>query len=167
MVNKLLLLEDVESLGRSGDIVGVKPGYARNFLLPQGLAIVADKKALGMQIRLKEERQKKASTDLQESNEIAAKLEGQNLTVVVKVDHEGHMYGSVSPSDVINLLENQISIKLDKKFIQMRQAVKSLGVHTIQVKLKENVKASFILTIEPENNLASFPAAAKAIRAKK
>lgn len=150
MANKLLLLEDVEALGRSGDIVGVKPGYARNFLLPQGLAIVADKRALRMQTRLQEERKKKAVVDLKESEELATKLEGQTLTTIVKVDHEGHMYGSVSSSDVADLLEKQLSIALDKRAIQLKHAIKDTGVHTIHVKLKEGVQASFNLTIEPE-----------------
>ena len=104
MANKLLLLEDVEALGRSGDIVGVKPGYARNFLLPQGLAIIADKRALRMQARLQEERRNRAIVDRKESEELAAKLEGQNLTTIVKVDHDGHMYGSVNVADVADLL---------------------------------------------------------------
>lgn len=160
MANKLLLLEDVEALGRSGDIVGVKPGYARNFLLPQGLAIIADKKALRMQARLQEERKKKAVIDRKESEEMAASLEGQNLTTIVKVDHEGHMYGSVSSSDIADLLQQQKSITLDKRDIQLKHALKETGVYTIHVKLKEGVLASFSLTIEPEIK-GSLPGAAK------
>lgn len=166
MANKLLLLEDVEALGRSGDIVGVKPGYARNFLLPQGLAIVADKKALRMQARLQEERKKRAAVDRKESEELAAKLEGQNVTTIVKVDHEGHMYGSVNASDVADLLQQQLSMTLEKRDIQLKHALKTVGVHTIHVKLKEGVQASFSLTIEPETK-GSLPGAEKAEKAEK
>lgn len=165
MANKLLLLEDVEALGRSGDIVGVKPGYARNFLLPQGLAIVADKKALRMQTRLQEERKKKAIIDRKESEELAAKLEGQNLTALVKVDHEGHMYGSVNVSDIVDLLEKQLSIVLEKRTIQLKHAIKATGVHKIPVRLNEDVQASFTLTIEPEAK-GSLPGAEKAEKSK-
>lgn len=150
MANKLLLLEDVEALGRSGDIVGVKPGYARNFLLPQGLAIVADKKALRMQAKLQEERQKKAVVDRKESEDLAEKIEGQNITTIVKVDHDGNMYGSVSSSDVADLLGEKMAIHLEKRSIQLKHAIKAIGVHTIHVKLKEGVQATFNLTIEPE-----------------
>lgn len=150
MANKLLLLEDVEALGRSGDIVGVKPGYARNFLIPQGLAITADKKALRMQARLQEERSKKAVEDRKESEELAQSLEGQNLTTIVKVDHEGHMYGSVTSSDLANLLQQQMSITIEKRAFQIKHAIKDIGVHTIHVKLKEGIAATFSLTIEPE-----------------
>src|SRR5262245_8691147 len=96
MATKLLLIEDVEDLGRSGDVVSVKPGYARNFLLPRGHAVRADQHALRMQTRLQEERQKRAILEKQEAEKTAAALEGVTLSTIVKVDHEGHMYGSVS-----------------------------------------------------------------------
>src|SRR5689334_17894347 len=99
MANKLLLMKDVEELGRSGDVVSVKPGYARNYLLPQGFAVLADKKALKMQARLQEERRKKAVEDKKEAEELAQAIDGVTLTTIVKVDHEGHMYGSVSAHD--------------------------------------------------------------------
>ena len=169
MANKLLLIEDVEALGRSGDIVGVKPGYARNFLLPQGLAVVADKRALRMQTRLQEERKKRAIIDSKDSEELALKIEGQNLTTIVKVDHEGHMYGSVSAGDVADLLQQQVSIVLEKRAIQLKHTIKEVGVHTIHVKLKEGVQASFTLTIEPEikGALPGEEKIAKAEKAKK
>lgn len=165
MANKLLLIEDVEALGRSGDIVGVRPGYARNFLLPQGLAVIANKQALRMQARLQEERKKKAIVDRKESEELAAKLEGQNLTTVVKVDQEGHMYGSVSSADVADLLNQQMSIALEKREIQLKHPIKATGVHTIHVKLKEGVTASFSLTIEPEA-IKGLPGTVKGEKAK-
>lgn len=166
MANKLLLLEDVEALGRSGDIVGVKPGYARNFLLPQGLAIIADKRALRMQARLQEERKKRAIVDRKESEELAAKIEGQNLTTIVKVDHEGHMYGSVNAQDVADLFQQHMSVELEKRSIQLKHPLKETGVHTIHVKLKEGVQASFSLTIEPEIK-AALPGEAKMEKAEK
>lgn len=150
MANKLLLLEDVDALGRSGDIVSVKPGYARNFLLPQGYAVVADKAALRMQARLQEERKKRAIIDKQESDKTAAALEGIVVTTTVKVDHEGHMYGSVSALDIVHLLEQQHSLKLEKKFITLKHPIKETGVHPIHAKLKEGVTADFKLKIMAE-----------------
>lgn len=156
MATKLLLIEDIEALGRSGDIVSVKPGYARNFLLPQGFAITADKRALAQQERLKEERRKKAIVDKSESDEIAQSLEGLVLTTVVKVDHDGHMYGSVSAHDIVNLLQEQHNLTLDKKNIQLKHAIKATGVHDVPVKLKEGVSASFHLKVmSEEEHLAS------------
>lgn len=150
MATKLLLIKDQESLGRSGDIVSVRPGYARNFLLPQGVAIIADKKALLQQERLKAERQKQAAEDKKESEVLAASLEGITLTKIVKVDHEGHMYGSVTANEVAHLLQEEHNIELDKKNIQLKHAIKNTGVHTIPVKLKEGVTTSFNLKVMSE-----------------
>ncbi len=150
MATKLLLLEDVDVLGRSGEIVNVKPGYARNYLLPRGLAVIADKKALRLQERLKEERQKRALVDQQESEEIAARLNNISLTTVVKVDQEGHMYGSVTAAEIVHLLQEHHQIEIEKKSIQLKHPIKTTGIHPILVKLKENVTASFNLKVMSE-----------------
>ena len=150
MATKLLLIEDVETLGRSGEIVSVKPGYARNYLLPQGLAMIANKQALRQQERLKEERQKRALEDKKESEGIAAQIEGITLITVVKVDHEGHMYGSVNAHEIAHMLQEQKNISLDKKNIQLKHPIKATGVHPISVKLKEGVMTSFHLKVMSE-----------------
>lgn len=150
MATKLLLIEDVDALGRSGEVVSVKPGYARNFLLPQGLAVVADKHALRQQEKLKEERKKRAAADKQESEGIASQLEGITLTIFVKVDHEGHMYGSVTAHEIIHLLQEQKNIVLEKKNIQIKHPIKTTGTHSVPVKLKEGVTATFNLVVSAE-----------------
>jgi len=143
MATKLLLIEDVEHLGRKGDIVSVRSGYGRNFLLPQGFAVTATEKALRMQERLKVERKQIALVDKKESDEVAARLEGVTVKATVKVDHEGHMYGSVTTADIVALIHDAVKVELDKKAIQLKHAIKSLGIHTVNVKLKEGVQASF------------------------
>lgn len=150
MATKLLLLEDVEALGRSGDVVNVRAGYARNFLLPQGHAIIADKNTLRKQERLREERLQRAAVDRKESEELAKSLEGQVIRTTVKVDHEGHMYGSVSALDIIHLIQNQLSINLEKHFVQLKHAIKETGKKTINLKLKEGITTSIILEIASE-----------------
>lgn len=152
MAQKLLLIEDVEDVGRSGDIVNVKPGYARNFLLPQGVAVIADKRALLMQSRLKEERQKKAVHDKKESEELASRLNGLTVTKVVKVDHEGHMYGSVSSTDVVHLLQEEHGIAVEKRSVQLKHPVKEVGVSELTLKLKEGVTAAITLKVVPEEH---------------
>jgi large subunit ribosomal protein L9 len=150
MATKLLLLEDVEALGRSGEIVNVKPGYARNFLLPQGLAVTADKHTLRMQERLKDERNKRALADKEESEAIAAKIEGMTLTQVVKVDQEGHMYGSVTVADIVALIQDQAQVELEKRAIQLKHPIKTTGVHGVVVKLKEGVTANLHVKVMSE-----------------
>ena len=150
MANKLLLIDDVESLGRSGDIVSVKPGYARNFLLPQGLAMIADKNTIRMQAKLQEERKQRAIKDLDEYNALAARFEEIVLTITVKVDHEGHMYGSVSAGDIADLLQDQAKVEIEKRSIQLKHPIKTTGDHKISLKLKEGVVASVTLQVSPE-----------------
>lgn len=147
---QILLKEDVEDLGSQGDVVAVKPGYARNFLLPQGKALLATKQALKLQAALREEREKRAIQEKADAESIIKKIEGQTLTTTEKVDATGHMYGSVSAADIAHLFEAQLSIKVPKKAIHLKSAIKEVGIHNLQVTLFEGIEASVILKILPE-----------------
>lgn len=144
MTTKLLLVEDVEDLGRSGDIVSVKDGYARNYLIPEGFALFVDNRAmkhiLNKQSTLQEERLKRATVDKEESEKLASILDEIVLTKIVKVDEEGHMYGSVTAQDIIHDLQTLHNIQLEKRVILLTHPIKEIGVHTILIKLKEGVR---------------------------
>lgn len=148
--SKLLLIHDVLDLGRSGDVVQVRPGYARNFLLPKKLAVIADQHALKRQKSLQEERLKKAATDRQESEQLAAAMEGLTVTTAVKVDHEGHMYGSVSSGDIVTLIQEQGGFKVEKHSIQLKHPIKEIGVFDILIKLKEGIESKVTVKVTPE-----------------
>jgi large subunit ribosomal protein L9 len=150
MATKLLLVEDVENLGRSGDIVSVKPGYARNRLVPTKVAVFADKKSLRMQARLQEERLKKAVEDKKDAEMLAEKINGKTVTTIVKVDHDGHMYGSVSVNDILHLVQEQLSMKLEKRSIQLPHAIKKTGSTEISLRLAEGITAKFTLKVVAE-----------------
>ncbi|MES2345068.1 MAG: 50S ribosomal protein L9 [Chlamydiota bacterium] len=150
MGNQLLLIEDVDDLGRSGDVVTVKPGYARNFLLPQKKAVVADRYTLRLQARLKEERAKLAEIDKKDAEILADKVNEKVLEITVKVDPEGHMYGSVSAIDIVRLFEESEGIALEKRNVLIAQPIKALGDHVIQLKLKEGVPAKFTLRVNSD-----------------
>lgn len=154
MKNQLLLIEDVDDVGRSGDVVSVKPGFARNFLIPKKKAVVANPHTLRMQQRLKDERAKQAVVDQKEAEELANRLEGKVLTQIVKVDPEGHMYGSVTALDIVQLLEQE-GFKLERRNVLLAQPIKTLGEHIISLKLKEGVPAKVILKIEAEQQTAA------------
>lgn len=153
MANQLLLLKDVEHLGRSGDLVKVKPGYARNYLFPKMLAAIADRSTLRKRDKLQKERAALAARDLSESQEIAAKLSTLQISIEVKVDQEGHMYGSVSSGDILTLLTNQ-GYSLDRRSLSGFKPVKKVGLHTILAKLKEGVIARFTLQVLAEGQNA-------------
>lgn len=150
MATKLLLIEDVLGLGRRGDLVTAKAGYVRNYLVPKKLAILADKKALGMQARLQEERLKKAVADKKDAELLAEKLKGKSITSFVKVDHDGHMYGSVSAADVARLLEEEHGIVVDKHTVQLKHAVKKTGTSPVALRLPEGIMAEITLKVYPE-----------------
>ncbi len=151
MANKLLLLEDVIGLGRKGEIVGgAKPGFARNFLLPKKKAVYAEAHLVKFQERLQKERAKQAIDDKKDAEELAASLKEQQLKITVKIDAEGHMYGSVSAKDVSTLLKEQLSIELDKRNILLPKAIKKTGLHLIELRLKEGIPAHVNLEIIPE-----------------
>lgn len=151
---KLLLVEDVMDLGRKGDIVSVRPGYARNFLYPHGFAVLADARALKMQQRLQEERKAKAEEDKKESEQIAASMTGVTVETIVKVDHEGHMYGSVSAADIAKLIHEQAGLSIDKHHIALKHPYKEVGVYECPIKLKEGVVSSVTVKIVPEEHQA-------------
>ncbi|MBS0605198.1 MAG: 50S ribosomal protein L9 [Verrucomicrobia bacterium] len=149
MRNQLLLLEDVEDLGRSGDVVSVKPGYSRNFLVPQKKAVVADKFTLRMQAKLKEERAKRAELDRAEAEALSKKIDGMILSIEVKVDPDGHMYGSVAAADIVRLFEGE-GIVIERRNVALVHPIKALGAHSIQLKLKEGVPAQITLHVVSE-----------------
>lgn len=147
MKNKVLLLEDVDSVGRSGDIVTVKAGYARNFLFPSKKAIVAQKHLIRLQNNLKEERKKKALEDRKNSEALAKQLEGKTLKTQVKIDSEEHMYGSVNAADIVKLMDEQFNLKIEKKAVVMAKPFKKLGNYEIELKLNEGISAKVKIEI--------------------
>lgn len=149
MAHELLLIEDVEDLGRSGDLVRVRGGYARNFLLPRRKAVVATKQTLRLREKLQQERQQRAAEDRTAAEQLAERLTGQHFQVVVKVDPEGHMYGSVSTVDLVALL-GEHGYVLEKRHILLPHAVRELGLHKINLKLNEGVTSHFELEVIAE-----------------
>ncbi|MDN3504873.1 MAG: 50S ribosomal protein L9 [Rhabdochlamydiaceae bacterium] len=150
MQNHLLLLEDVENLARKGDVVKVKPGYARNFLLPRRKAVVVDKRTLRLQEQLKVERAKQAVADRKAALALGAALKDKAFEVKVKVDPDGHMYGSVSANDIIALLGNE-GFEVNKKSVKLAHQIKKLGVHEITLHLSEGVDVQFALKVTSDS----------------
>lgn len=149
MKQQYLLLEDVEDIGRSGEVIAAKPGFARNYLVPQKKAVIASAHTLRMQARLQEERAKKALVDKKEAEELGGKLEGMTLTISVKVDPEGHLYGSVGQMDIVHLFEKE-GIKLDKRNVVLPHPIKELGVKNLSLRLKEGVMCNYVLNVVSE-----------------
>ncbi len=152
MKNQLLLLEDLANYGRKGDLVRVKPGFARNFLLPQKKALIADNSVVKIQAKLKEERAQQSIRDKKDAEEIRARIEHLVITHVVKVDPDGHMYGSVTAKHIVDLLAEQ-GVQIERRMVSLDQSIKTVGVHTVNLKLKEGVTAFFNLKIEADSEV--------------
>jgi len=148
----ILLLEDVVNYGRKGDLVHVAPGFARNFLLPQKKALLATRVTIKMRAKLQEERGLQAAIDRKESEAIAAKLEGKSFETIVKVDPEGHLYGSVTIADIIEIMSRE-GFVVTKKHLALVQPIKNLGSHQVNLRLPEGVEVSVGLIVKPDREI--------------
>jgi len=146
---EIILREDVQYLGKAGDVVKVKDGYARNYLLPKGLAYPAtegNKKRIAFEAdRIARQR---ASERAQAEDE-AAKLVDVTLTFTVKVGEEDKLYGSVTASDIQRQLEQQ-GIHVDKRKIDLAEPIRSLGEFQVGIKLHHEVRPQITVVVAPE-----------------
>ncbi|MFY7929669.1 MAG: 50S ribosomal protein L9 [Oligoflexus sp.] len=139
---KLILNQNVENLGRIGDIVKVKPGYARNYLVPRGLASVANESnqaALNHQLRLLE---KKKAQLLSEAKKLAGTIEKISVTVTKQVGEDEKIFGSVTTAELEELL-SQEGLKISRKDIKLTEDIKKVGVYAAEVKVHPEVTAKF------------------------
>lgn len=135
----VILRSDVDNLGKAGEVVTVKPGYARNFLLPKGLAYEATE---GNKRRLEAEkgqRAKKQAAETGAAREVAAKLEAVSLTFTMKAGEGEKLFGSVTAADVAERLKAE-GFAVDKKSVELAEPIKALGVYKVPVRLHHEVK---------------------------
>ena len=148
----ILLLEDVVNYGRKGDLTHVAPGYARNFLLPQKKAMLATRATIKMRSRLQEERKEQAHVDRKESEKLAHKLEGKTFETTVKVDPEGHLYGSVTAMDIVEIMVRG-GYEVEKKHIALIHPIKQIGTYQVNLRLPEGVEVAVGLIVKPDREI--------------
>lgn len=136
---KIILREDVEKLGQSGEVVDVKDGYGRNYLIPQGKAVMATKGAIQELERLKKEAARQAELTVNEAKDLAKQLEVTSLTISVTTGDEDKIHGTVTNADIAKALEER-DILVEKKDITLDQEVKGLGEYTATVSLVGDLK---------------------------
>ena len=138
---KVILLEDVKALGKKGQIVNVNDGYARNFILPKKLGLEANNKNLN-DLKLKKANDEKiAQEQLEDAQELGKKIEAGKVELAIKVGEGGRTFGSVSTKEIAAAVKEQIGYDIDKKKIQLKEAIKTLGTHNVPVKLHTKVIA--------------------------
>jgi large subunit ribosomal protein L9 len=151
---KVILADDVRGLGHRGDTVSVKPGYARNYLFPQGVAYEATDANLR---RLSEEKKKYDQKTLSEkavAEEVARKVEGLTIVVAKKAGEEDQLYGSVTSSDIADALSGR-GIEVDRRRVELAEPIRRLGSHTVHVRLHREVVATLTVDVQASNAPAS------------
>ena len=143
---KVLLKNDVVNLGTGGEVVRVRPGFARNFLLPRGLAVPATAGNLARVEDLKRQVASQAKVELEQANAAAAQIGGVSVTIARAVGEEGKMYGSVTTKDIEDAFA-AAGVKIDRKKIVSADPIKSLGSFEVPIKLPGNVTATLKVNV--------------------
>lgn len=138
---EVILLQDVKALGKKGQIVKVNDGYARNFILPKKLGLEANSKNLNDLKLQKANEEKVAAEHLAVAKELAAELEDKEIVLSLKLGEGGKTFGSISSKEIAEAAKAQLGYDLDKKKIQLKESIKSLGVHNVVLKLHPKVTA--------------------------
>ncbi|GAA2351214.1 50S ribosomal protein L9 [Catellatospora methionotrophica] len=144
---KIILTHEVSGLGTPGDIVEVKDGFGRNYLLPQGFAILWTKGAEKQVESIKRARGARDVRDLGHANEIKAQLEGLKVTLSARAGQGGRLFGSVTANEVAEAVKSAGGPALDKRKIELPTVIKSTGGYTVQIKLHSDVTAKFNLNV--------------------
>lgn len=139
---KVVLQDEVEHLGESGDIVRVRPGYARNFLIPRGLAAPATAGNLARVEELKAKAKERAAAAQGDAEALKTKLEAVSIKVSRQVGTENKMYGSVTSRDIEEAFERAHSLKFDRRKLKLPEAIRTLGLHEVKLQLHPEVEAT-------------------------
>ena len=148
---KLILNSDVTKLGRKGDIVDVAKGYARNYLLPKNLAIVAT----DSNISIAEKIQEKRIAEITESEELAESIKlalaDAHLVISQKSTDEGTLYAAVANNEIVEVIEKFSGFKIEESQIELNDQVKEIGLHNIKIRISEDVDFDVVLEVIPES----------------
>jgi large subunit ribosomal protein L9 len=143
---KVILRTDVDELGKRGDILDVADGYARNYLVPKGIAIKASDGTQAQAKSMRRARDLRDAQDRSAAEEIATTLVSKVVTLTARAGSEGKLFGSVTAQDIATAVETQTNVSLDRRKLELAESIKTLGTHVVSVKLHSDVQ--FPLTVE-------------------
>jgi large subunit ribosomal protein L9 len=147
----VILLQDVARLGRAGDVRKVAAGYARNYLIPNGLAVMATKgslKELEQRRRVEARHEKELE---EEARELAGRLDGITLTISAKTGEKDRLYGSVTTGDIAQAIEVETGAAVDRRKIELEEPIRQLGIYAVPIKLAPDVVATISVDIVGED----------------
>lgn len=146
---KVILLADIKSVGKKGDVINTSDGYARNYLFPRKLAQEATEENLHIINAKKENERRKKVAEMEEAQALAEQLKGKELKLVVKTGESGRLFGAITSKDIAELIKKQFNVNIDKKKIVM-DTLKQTGTYDIELKVYPEVSAKIKVVIVPE-----------------
>ncbi|TSD10589.1 50S ribosomal protein L9 [Curtobacterium sp. KBS0715] len=146
-MSKLILTHEVSGLGSAGDVVDVKNGYARNYLIPQGFAVAWSKGGEKQVESIRAARTARELATIEEAQDLKMKLENATITLSVKAGKDGRLFGSVRPGDVADAVQAQGVGSLDKRKVEVPATIKTVGDHEATVRLREDITAVISLKV--------------------
>lgn len=147
---KVILTQDVQKIGKAGDIKEVSDGFARNFLLSKKLAVVATPETLAQASIILEQKAKKAEAELEKIEHLAEHLEGFELEISAKADEEGNLYGSISANKISQSLKEN-GFDVDKKFIDLKEPIKEAGDYEVLLNLPHGLEVNITVIVKNED----------------
>ena len=147
---KVILKEDVQNLGQQGDVVEVKPGYARNYLMPQKLAILFTKQQKNSIEEAQRVEERKLEREKDQIESVLKQVEDLSLSLKMQSEEDSKLFGSVTKLNIVKLLEEN-DITIDKKYVDLSSPIKTLGEHKVNIVFTKEMSASFTLTVEKED----------------
>lgn len=144
----VILKKDVKGTGKAGDVVKVSDGYARNMLLPKGLAEEATKGNIHNLEKAKEKRKEEESKALAEAEDLAKELNKAHITIVTKSGEGGRLFGSITSKDISDAIKEQLKVNIDKKKIVLEQPIKEVGTKRVKIKVHTGVQAQLAVEVK-------------------
>ena len=147
---KVILKENVKGSGKKGQIVTVSDGYAKNFLIPRGLAVVADNANINIMESKKAAEDRKKAKEIEEANNLAKYIKGLELEIKAKSGGAGRLFGSITSKDIVEKLKSDFDLDIDKRKLNLSDSIKTLGDHEIEVKLYANISTKLKVKVIEE-----------------
>ena len=146
---KVVLIKDVENLGKAGDVKDVADGFARNFLIPNSLVKPATERAVAEANKISREKETRQETQLQKMQEVASQIDGQEVIIRAKAK-EGKLFGAIKPVDITNQLKQQGNIEISENNIKIKEPIKETGEYSLKVELDHGLEAEIKVIVEAE-----------------
>ena len=149
---QIILIQEVKNLGKEGDVVEVKEGYARNYLLPRKMAIEATPGNLSQIEKLRQKRALREAKELEEMKFLQSKVEGLALEFTKKAGETGKLYGSLTAREIAEGISRAVGFEFDKKYLELSEPIKELGKHHVRVNFGKGIHATITVNVLPEDS---------------